>query len=251
MANIAVIIPINEIESTKTMFVTAIGSVPSNVDIFVAVNEKSKEGVEDILSRMKRKNIYPVLSDKDGQDDFCTMVNTCSFGLDEEKYDYFSILECDDTYSKNIFDHVNEYIKFYPSIPVFASINEVKGENIVGPMFFNEAVWSAGFSEELGFFSLERVKEIFNFNMTGAFFKLEDWKAIGGLNGEIPYLFWYEYLLRAISNGLGIYVIPKIGYYHTIGREGSLSDMCEKNASEEDMVRYRDMALNLYTQKKC
>ena len=51
-----------------------------------------------------------------------------------------------------------------------------------------------------------------------------DGLAIGMLKPSIKLSFWYEFLLRATSKSLKIFVIPKNGYYHLVEREGSIMD---------------------------
>jgi hypothetical protein len=58
--------------------------------------------------------------------------------------------------------------------------------------------------------------------------------------------FWYEFLLRAAYKGKRMFVIPKIGYYHTIGREYSLSRFYGNNMSEDEANWWIELAKKEY-----
>ena len=45
---------------------------------------------------------------------------------------------------------------------------------------------------------------------------------------------WYEFALRLLNNKKEIYVIPKIGYKHMVGREDSYDEVMRKNITVEE-----------------
>ena len=50
----------------------------------------------------------------------------------------------------------------------------------------------------------------------------------------IELTFWYEWLLRLTNKGKDVFVIPKVGYNHKLGRKGSLVEVYkEKNDADE------------------
>ena len=81
---------------------------------------------------------------------------------------------------------------------------------------------AASFSDEIGVIDEKSLEDYFNFYLTGGIIKTELWKTIGGLKENIKLTFWYEFMLRLVHNGEKIYVVPKVGYAHVLGRPGSL-----------------------------
>lgn len=55
-------------------------------------------------------------------------------------------------------------------------------------------------------------------------------------------VFWYEFLLRALYKEKRIFVIPKIGYYHYVNREGSITSEYAKNMSVKEADWWIDLA---------
>jgi hypothetical protein len=70
--------------------------------------------------------------------------------------------------------------------------------------------------------------------MTGSIFKTQDWEEVGGLKPSIKLTFWYEWLLRMTYKGKKVYVIPKVGYTHKLGRQGSLIEGYKKTVDEKE-----------------
>ena len=64
--------------------------------------------------------------------------------------------------------------------------------------------------------------DYFDFYLTGGIFNTKAWNEVGGLKESIKVTFWYEFMLRAAHKGEKFYVVPKIGYSHVLGRDGSL-----------------------------
>ena len=58
--------------------------------------------------------------------------------------------------------------------------------------------------------------------------------------------FWYEFLLRAAYKGKKMFVIPKVGYRHFVGREDSLSYQYGNNMSEVELNWWIDLAKKEY-----
>jgi hypothetical protein len=63
-------------------------------------------------------------------------------------------------------------------------------------------------------------------------------------------VFWFEYLLRALHEQKRIYVIPKVGYYHFIGRKGCMMAEYEETMSEKEADWWVDLAKKEFFFKK-
>ena len=94
--------------------------------------------------------------------------------------------------------------------------------------------WSASFANEIGFIDLDCLDTYMDFNVTGSFIKTEDFISIGGLKPSLKIAAWYEFLLRACHNSLKVFVVPKVGYSHTLSREGSYMNETKKDISPEE-----------------
>ena len=239
MDNIVVIIPLHVFnEEIEPLLEGAIASVPKGMRVRIScplnINEEISKWVEG-------KGNIEVFSLSE-ESDFQTLVNQA---VDDTEY--FSILEFDDEYTENWFKNVEEYIKYKPETSVFLPLEDIvdyKSNEYIG--FGNEAPWASSFSSEIGLIDLECLKDYFNFYVTGGVFNTKDWKKIGGLKKDIKLTFWYEYLMRTANKGYEIYVIPKVGYVHYLGRDDSLIDKYSKEITEEESRYWFDVAKKNY-----
>lgn len=240
MKKLTVIIPIHEYNNEiDTLLVDAVESFKSADDgktklLFV--------GPAEVLNKVKEKYTGKNISYLENENtNFQAQINAAVEKCDE----YFSILEFDDQYTPKWFENVQKYMEvneasFY--LPLTQII--ISNEGPVG--YVNEAVWSTSFSNELGYLDLESLMNYMNFNTTGGIFRTDDFKSIGKLKESMKLTFWYEFLLRAISKGKKIYVVPKVGYKHTLDRKGSLSDIYNDTVSKEEAEFWIDTAKHEY-----
>jgi hypothetical protein len=80
------------------------------------------------------------------------------------------------------------------------------------------------------------------FNLTGGIFNTNDFKQVGGFKPSIKIAFNYELLLRLTKKELKVFVVPKEGYIHIIGREDSLTDEYNRTIPKEDINKWFDLA---------
>lgn len=169
-------------------------------------------GERDVLYIENNKNIEPQFQ-----------INKA---VKDVKTKYFTVLEFDDSFTNIWFKNVREYIKYYPEISLFLPLTEIfdaKHPEVGGIGYANEPVWSASFSEEMGFVDNECLNNYYNFNVSGGVFNKADFLSVGGLKNNIKIFFWYELLLRMTHNDKKVYVIPKAGYEHYVNVDESLS----------------------------
>ena len=89
----------------------------------------------------------------------------------------------------------------------------------------------------------------FDFYLTGSIFNTADWEEVGGLKPSIKLTFWYEWLLRATYKGKKIYVIPKVGYIHKLGRPGSIIEGYKNTVDEKESNFWVNVARKDYFYK--
>lgn len=179
-------------------------------------------GARDVLFIENNKNVEPQFQ-----------INKA---VKDVKTTYFSVLEFDDIFTNIWFKNVANYVEHYPDMSLFLPLTEVfdyARPDLGGIAYANEPVWSAAFSEEMGYLDLEAIKNYWNFNVSGGVFKKSDFVSVGGLKNNIKVFFWAELLLRMTHNDKKIYVIPKVGYEHYINVDGSLSTIYGQLDSKE------------------
>lgn len=237
--DITVILPIHELngDSEIKLFKTALESVEKQkvtVDELLIVYPKGSE-VEEILNNLELKdyNTNIRLVANEGKSDFASQLN---HGVKECKTEWFSTLEFDDEYSINWFKNVKTYIESHSDVDLFLpiTINANTDGDFIG--LSNEAVWANSFSTELGILDNEVLMDFEGFNTNGMVFKKSKYEEFGGMKSNIKVYFNYEFLLRMTFKGVKLMIIPKYGYKHLNGREGSLFKSYE---TEIDVVEAR------------
>lgn len=240
MKDLVVIIPVHEYnKDIKPLLEDAINSVPSDIEIRIS----HAKGLEkNIKTAFKSHSNVVFYENKTDNNNFQTLVNNA---IGDSKW--FSILEFDDEYTKIWFDNVRKYIEFMPDVSIFLPLEDLvdfntKKFNGNG----NEAPWASAFSNEIGFIDNDCLQNFFEFYLTGGVFNTDDWNEIGGLKESMKITFWYEFLLRATDKGKKVYVIPKVGYNHYLGRPDSLIDSYQKTMTPDESKWWFDLARKEY-----
>ena len=241
MKDITIIVPVvnMENEKNKELFIRAIESIDDSPIIVVGPENDIKA-----IETLKLSKIMRVLVNKSQDTSYAFQVN---YAVKDVKTTYFSVLEFDDIYTSIWFKNVQQYLDTDTEDTfAFLPLTEVIDVNM-GPVgFANEAVWASSFSEEIGCYDLQCLEDYLDFNTSGGIFKTQDFITLGSLKASMKLSFWYEFLLRATYKGKRIFVIPKIGYNHFIGREDSLSYIYGNNMSEAEANWWINLAKKEY-----
>ena len=105
----------------------------------------------------------------------------------------------------------------------------------MGCYFANEMAWNPAYTgDDLGVITTDSMKAYPNFIFSGAIIKVDDFIGVHGLKPSMKIAAWYEFALRLLNNKKEIYVIPKIGYKHMVGREDSYDEVMRKNITVEE-----------------
>lgn len=231
MKDLYIIIPINTFsEEVKGLLDKAINSVPNDLLITLSTTLDLNDKISKYSETIKGKRIT-VVHNENNISDFCTLINNAI----NKEYTWFSILEYDDTYTNIWFNNIKKYIDNMDDISVFLPLTDLidfTNNKFVG--FSNEAPWASSFSNEIGYIDYESLQNYFSFNLTGGVFNTADWDEVNGLKSSIKLSFWYEFLLRLTKNGKKVYVIPKSGYIHYVGRPNSLMEQYSNEIDEEE-----------------
>ena len=152
------------------------------------------------------------------------------------KTPYFSILEFDDEYYPYWDTVAQRYTdKDYSIIVPMAELVTPAGD-IAG--FANELVWDAAFVDKgtIGFIEHHDLFIFKDFLTSGAYIKTSDFNELGRLKPELKIAAWYEYLLHTVTSGKEIFVAPRVGYRHTILRNGAYMTAIAKELTQEEGV---------------
>ena len=248
MNKITTIVPVHKFDDeVKTLLETAVKSFvetsknnPSDL-MFVGPNE--------VLEQVKAMNLGEATYVENENAWFSTQINAA---VKKVKTDYFAILEYDDEFTPIWFDNVVRYINAGDDIAVYLPLTEVfdAQHKEMGPVgYVNEAVWASSFSEKLGYFDNECLQDYLIFNTTGGVFRTKDFIEIGGLKESMKLSFWYEFLLRAINKEKNVFVIPKVGYFHLVNRNGSLAADYADNMNDRESEFWVELARKEYLYK--
>lgn len=239
MKELAVIIPMNEFGKDNIELLNkAVESVPNEIAVVLSI----KNGVER-SSLNGASDRLRIVQESEG-DSFAELVNAAVEHIEEK---WFSILEFDDTYTPIWFNNVEKYMEYMPDVSVFIPLEDITDFNdgkYIG--FGNEAPWASSFSNEIGYVDNDCLQNYFDFYMTGSIFNKADWEEVGGLKPAIKITFWYEWLLRLTNKAKKVYVIPKVGYNHKLGRKNSLVETYKSTVTQEESQWWFDLAKREY-----
>lgn len=243
LEDITVIIPMHEFNKENIELVNkAIESVPDGIKVILS----HKKGIaKKDLKGIDERVVF--LGEGEG-DSFAELVN---IGVDNIDTKWFSILEFDDTYSSIWFDNVIKEIGFKSDVSVFMPLEDItdfNNKSYIG--FGNEAAWASAFSNEIGYLDNECLQNYFDFYLTGSIFNTSDWREVGGLKPSIKITFWYEWLLRLTNKGKKVYVVPKVGYNHKLGRKGSLIEQYQTTIDPKESQWWFELAKREYLFKE-
>lgn len=239
MKDLVVIIPMHEFGKDNIELLNkAVESIPEGVRAILSV----KKGVDSRKLKGVSERLE-ILSESDG-DSFTELVNAAVDKIEEK---WFSILEFDDTYTPIWLDNAKKYMEFMPETSVFMFLEDITDFNngkYVG--FGNAEAWASSFSNEIGYIDNDCLQNYFDFYLTGSIFNTADWREVGGLKPQMKLTFWYEWLLRLTNKNKKVFVIPKVGYNHKLGRSGSLVEIYKENVGQDETQFLFDLAKREY-----
>ena len=244
MKDITIIIPIHKFnENVKLLLDKALDSIKKNQETYtygqlIPTIVGPGDVLEEIGEEFMEKDFFHLCRNT-GKTDFCSQVNFAAKSVNTE---YFSILEFDDEYKEKWFKMAHDYFYTNEDVSIFLPINVLTDTSHTQFQYVNEIAWTSSFSNEIGFLDYDCLQDYSSFNLTGGIFNTEDFKKIGGFKPSIKVAFNYELLLRITKKQLKVYVVPKEGYIHVIGREDSLTDEYNKTMDLNEIKKWFDLA---------
>lgn len=254
MGKVTYIIPIHKFdESAETLLPNALTSIKDTKKDYTVIlvgPEDVLSKTEPIVEKLKMKTSVKYVKNE-GKTDFASQVNAGAFACTTK---YFCVVEYDDAIMEYWPKVAEDYQNDTGAKILIPLVQLVKNGEFAA--FANEIAWSAAFGKEdemllgLGHLDIDQLNIFMDFNVTGAFINTEDFISIGGLKPSLKVAAWYEFLLRACQNGLDVYVVPKLGYSHTIWRDGSYMSESAKDISKEEGTWLIETARQEYFFKK-
>lgn len=244
MNDITIIIPVHKYDDNiKAMLGNAFESVKKNQENYtfgklIPTIVAPGDVLEQVCEALEEE-FYHACRNTSGNTDFCSQVN---FAAERVTTEYFSILEFDDTYTDKWFKMAHDYYYTNESVSLFLPLNILTDVNQQQFQYVNEIAWTSSFSNEIGYLDYDCLQDYSSFNLTGGIFNTEDFKKIGGFKPSLKIAFNYELLLRLTKKELKVFVVPKEGYIHVIGREDSLTDEYNKTFGIEEIKKWFDLA---------
>ena len=235
MKDITFIIPVFQLdkEENKKLFSDAVKSLGKDATILVV-------GSAEDLALVTNKKVKKV-ENATGDLSYPKQVMLALENVDTE---YFSVVEQDDKVNEEWYKYLDEYIKrdvdgIFAYLPL-TEVVDYKSQEVIG--YANEAFWASSFSEEIGFLDMAAMEDYLNFNTSGGVFKTKEFLSLGGLKTSMKLTFWYEFILRALYKEKKMFVVPRIGYFHSINREGNLTDVYSTTMSEKEVEWWLELA---------
>jgi hypothetical protein len=245
MNDITIIIPLHKFnDAVKALLNEAFNSIKRNQETYtygklIPLVVGPGEVLEQVGEAFGEDIYYKTHRNYTDNFDFCSQINVAAEFVET---DYFSILEFDDTYTDKWFKMAHDYFYTNESVSLFIPLNILTDTNHQQFQYVNEIAWTNSFSNEIGYLDYDCLQDYSAFNLTGGIFNTQDFKTIGGFKSSIKVAFNYELLLRMTKKELKVFVVPKEGYIHTIGREDSLTDEYNNTLSKEEIKKWFDLA---------
>lgn len=262
MKEIDVIIPVHKYnENVSTLLTKCVSSVNKmaesasndNISVDVHIVGVPTLPVDEIMNMgdLKVVRSFNVHENISGEFDFCSQVN---FAVNNVcKNDYFMVVEFDDIVTPKWLNMALPYINSREKCPLFLPLTEVYDiNNPSKPLYYvNEIGWSSAFSDnELGSLTNSLLHDYCNFNITGSIIRRNDFIKAGCFKPSIKLSFGYELLLRLTNIFNEIFVVPKVGYFHFVNREDSLTSEYHKTMTQDEGSWWIQLAVEEYQYKK-
>ena len=188
-------------------------------------------GPQNVYDSLVRDGIsinFDFITNNDNTD-FCSQVN---LGVRECSTEYFTIVEYDDEFYPKWLDNFKKYSQVYDA-SAYLTIMEIMNDKKELVTINNELAWSTSFVNDLGYIDMDALNSFYDFNIVGGVFKRDAFIEVGGLKTSMDIASTYEFLMRFVDNNNRVFVIPKLGYRHMMGRDGSFMSESKKRLTQE------------------
>jgi hypothetical protein len=185
---------------------------------------KGKQGEQENV-KLTAKNKINFIIEETSSNTFSKIFNDSLNYANINGYEWFTVLEVDDSLTKNWIKYFNLYSTEKNEYDAFVPLSrQIAPMGFVG--FMNEASWVDGFAEVAGIFDLNLMLRFNCVNIAGTAFKTQSLLKYSEekdgiykpMKESMKINYSYEFLLRMIYNDLKFYTIPRMGYDCRINR---------------------------------
>jgi hypothetical protein len=196
----------------------SINTIKTIIDNPTIERLKGKQGEQEAVT-LTAKNKINFIIEETSSDTFSKIFNESLNYANVNKYEWFTVLELDDSLTKNWVKYFNLYSTEKNEYDAFVPLSrQIAPMGFVG--FMNEACWVDGFAEVAGIFDLNLMLRFNCINIAGTVFKTqsilnyseEKDGVYKPMKESMKINYSYEFLLRMIYNDLKFYTIPRMGY---------------------------------------
>ncbi len=185
---------------------------------------KGKQGEQENV-KLTAKNKINFIIEETSSDTFSKIFNDSLNYANINGYEWFTVLESDDSLTKNWVKYFNLFSTEKNEYDAFVPLSRQ-----IAPMgfagFMNEASWVDGFAEVAGIFDLNLMLRFNCVNIAGTAFKTQSILKYSEekdgtykpMKESMKINYSYEFLLRMIYNDLKFYTIPRMGYDCRVNR---------------------------------
>jgi len=209
----------NNLNSTE---IEKVKSIVANPSVERKVN---KQGEPEEVKTVEGKNKINYTIEDTSSDSFSKIFNESLNYANKNNYEWFSLLEQDDFFTKFWLKYFNMYSQEKGEYDVLVPLSKQTAPmGFVG--FMNEASWVDGFAEVAGVFDLNLMLRFNCVNICGSAFKTqsiikyseEKDGVYKPMKESMKLNYSYEFLLRMIYNDLKFYTVPRLGYDCKVNR---------------------------------
>lgn len=238
MLNLTYIIPLHTFNADVKKYLTRALDSLAKLDydyedtctlMFVG-DEKTLSKCEEVYNKLGIT--MPLTKVINSNTDVFEQINTGALNCLTE---YFSVLEFDDMVTPQWLRCAEEWITNQTKSSVYLPFVEMCDTDGKRLYLCNELGWSPSYVEEhLGLLDEKTIKAFKGFMLSGAIINTEDFISAHTLKPSLKVAAWYEFLLRLCYKNFRVYVIPKIGYRHTVGRKDSYDKIMENTITANE-----------------
>ena len=196
------------------------------ISVFVEIPEdQRKEGGESKKLEYFEGKPLPIIDEAIEINSFANIFNKTFQIAQENKYDFFSVVECEDEIALKWYNTAHKYAEENPDTGVFLPlIRNTVGETFTS--YLNEFCWAEGMAEAAGYYDLMSLTRFNCIHPLGALFRIspleemiegETIEVKDGLaypmKEDFKLTHYYEFFLRLIYNAATkIMNVPRVGY---------------------------------------
>lgn len=235
---LTILIPVHTLENgDKELLTAALNSCFNQTNladnVSVVTNSDTVKNFIDEYTNKTNNTVSIIINESDNQ----TFQGQVNYAANQIETEYFTVLEFDDAFNERFIERFNEYSPHYVAdmyLPITVEKDFLSGNMV---HITNAGAWAHGATDAIGKPDLQGIQNDLSYNLTGTIINVEAFNEVGGLKNNIKLTFAYEFFLRFAYNDKKMFVLPYIGYNHTINRPNSILQSYKDENSPERLTQ--------------